>query len=105
VTVAPLRNPDPTWHCRVGRVRLRQHENVVQLGTPSSINYDPAMILANALSDGMSSVVVLGYDLNNEDYFAASIADGGTVLWLMERAKQRLMEIATAIERTGPTAA
>jgi len=37
------------------------------------------------------SVVILGYDEAGEEYFASSIADGGEVLWLLERCKQELM--------------
>ena len=39
----------------------------------------------------LDSVVILGYDEAGEEYFASSIADGGEVLWLLERCKQELM--------------
>jgi hypothetical protein len=36
---------------------------------------------------------VLGYDAGGDEYFASSYADGGTVLWLMERLKKRLLQV------------
>lgn len=36
--------------------------------------------------------MVLGYDRDGGEYMASSYADGGTVLWLLERCKARLME-------------
>ena len=39
----------------------------------------------------LDSVVILGYDKDEEEYFASSMADGGEVLWLLERCKIVLM--------------
>ena len=41
-------------------------------------------------SDG---VVVLGFDDDGELCFASSIADGGTVIWLLEQAKLALLNV------------
>lgn len=41
----------------------------------------------------LASVVIMGYDEAGEEYFASSIADGGTVLWLMERLKKKLLDV------------
>jgi hypothetical protein len=38
----------------------------------------------------LEGVVLLGYDKGGE-YFASSYADGGDVLWLLERCKLRLL--------------
>lgn len=40
----------------------------------------------------LTDVVIVGYDKNKEEWFASSIADGGTVLWLIERLKKQLLE-------------
>ena len=40
----------------------------------------------------LTDIVILGYDEAKEEYFASSIADAGTVLWLMERLKKQLIE-------------
>lgn len=50
-------------------------------------------VLRKALECGLDNVVIAGYDKDGEEYFAASIADGGTVLWLVERLKRQLLEI------------
>jgi len=42
----------------------------------------------------MEGVVIMGWDKDGEEYFASSYADGGTVLWLAERMKKLLMEVA-----------
>jgi hypothetical protein len=39
----------------------------------------------------LDGVVILGYDHDNNEVFASSYADGGTVLWLLERCKKRLL--------------
>lgn len=41
----------------------------------------------------LESIVVLGYDISGNEYFASSEADGGNVLWLLERAKKKLLEV------------
>lgn len=41
----------------------------------------------------LDKVVLIGYDKDGAEYFASSIADGGTVLWLTERMKQKLLEM------------
>ena len=41
----------------------------------------------------LDSVVILGYDKEGDEYFASSNADGGDVMWLIERAKKRLLDI------------
>jgi len=40
----------------------------------------------------LTDIVILGYDKDENEWFASSIADGGTVLWLMERLKKQLLE-------------
>lgn len=51
-------------------------------------------ILRKATEAEMTTVVVMGWDKSGDLYFASSVADGGDVLWLMEQAKKRLLEIA-----------
>lgn len=43
--------------------------------------------------DQLEGVVILGYNQDGEEYFASSYADGGDVLWLLERCKKKLLEI------------
>ena len=49
-------------------------------------------VLSRAQARDLESVVILGYDKDGNEYFSSSIADGGTVLWLTERARLKLMQ-------------
>ena len=40
----------------------------------------------------LEGVVIIGFDKEGGAYTASTYADGGTVLWLLEVCKQRLME-------------
>lgn len=41
----------------------------------------------------LEGVVILGYDLEGNEFFASSYADGGDVLWLLERCKLKLLGV------------
>jgi len=49
-------------------------------------------ILENAPKE-MQTAVVIGWDADGDFYFASSAADGADVLWLLEMAKKKLLEI------------
>lgn len=57
----------------------------------TKLNLPPDRILEGAIGE-LDSVVILGFDKSGEEYFATSYADGGDVLWLLERLKKRLLE-------------
>lgn len=60
----------------------------------TKLDLDPDQIL-DAAKGQLEGVVVLGF-CNDEDggfYAASSYADGGTVLWLLEQCKKRLLEM------------
>jgi hypothetical protein len=65
--------------------------NITYLDTP------PDRILESAIGN-LESVVILGYDKDEEEFFASSIADGGDVLWLLEKCKKKLLEYVGDIE-------
>lgn len=50
-------------------------------------------IISNAKKAKLDEIVVLGFGKDGDFYFGASKADGGDILWLLELAKRRLMEI------------
>jgi hypothetical protein len=58
----------------------------------TQLDFPPDRILEAAMGE-LEGVIIIGYDKNNKEYFASSYADGGTVLWLLERCKNRLMHI------------
>lgn len=44
----------------------------------------------------LEGVILIGYDKQGEEYFASSYADGGDVLWLLERMKLRLLNVESS---------
>jgi len=66
---------------------------VVPLGNITRLDLPTNRVLEGAKDHCSDGVVVLGFDDDGEFYFASSIADGGSVIWLMEMAKKRLLEV------------
>lgn len=64
--------------------------NVIDLPVVTRLDLDPDRVLTKAIGE-CESVVILGYDKDGEEYFASSLADGGAVLWLLERLKKKLL--------------
>lgn len=48
-------------------------------------------VLEKALGSDLKDVVVAGYTVDGDEYFASSVADGGDALWLLERCKKALL--------------
>lgn len=69
------------------------NDNVITLPVITRLDLDPQRVLEGALEAGLTGVVILGYDAAEEEYFAASYADGGDVLWLLERLKMKLLRM------------
>lgn len=69
-------------------------DNVVDLDVVTSLPLPSEKLLTKALENGVTNVVIIGYDPDGDFYFASSDADGGDVLWLLEIAKKRLLETA-----------
>jgi hypothetical protein len=57
----------------------------------TKLDLDPDMILENKKGQ-LEGVVIMGFDHDGKELFASSYADGGTVLWLLERCRIRLMQ-------------
>ena len=71
--------------------------NVVRLDVITNLDLQPDDVLQNSVGQYPGGVFVAGFDKNGQIKIASSIADGGTVLWVMEVAKVRLMAIAGEI--------
>lgn len=67
-------------------------DNVIPLGVVTRLDLPPDRILSEAIGK-LEGVVLIGWDLDGEIYKASSIADGGEVLWLLERTKAALLEV------------
>lgn len=68
--------------------------DVIDAHIVTSLDIPVERILARAAEANLKTVVVIGWDQDGDPYFAASIADGPEVLWLLELTKQRLFEVA-----------
>lgn len=64
---------------------------VVDIGCITKLDLPPDRILEAAKGE-LEGVVVIGFKKDGSEYFASSYADGGDVLWLLERCKKQLLE-------------
>ena len=68
---------------------------IIPLGNVTSLDLPVDRVLEEAKGHCPDGVVILGYGNDGQSYFASSIADGGSVLWLLEMCKKQLLEIAS----------
>jgi hypothetical protein len=57
----------------------------------TKLDLPPERVLEKAGGKELEGVVIMGFTKDGEEYFASSYADGGTVLWLIERCKAILL--------------
>jgi hypothetical protein len=70
-----------------------KNENVVQFSGITKLDLPAEHVLRQALEAGLTDVVIVGYTEDGEEYFASSVADGGSTLWMIERCKMALLSI------------
>ena len=63
---------------------------VIPLGCITRLDIPAERVLEQA-KDHMEHVVVMGWDKDGELYFASTFADGGEVMWLLEKCKAALL--------------
>lgn len=68
-------------------------DNVIPLGNITYLDNPPDRILEQSIGK-LEGCIVIGFDHEGGEYFCSSVADGGTVIWWLERAKFRLMQLA-----------
>lgn len=66
---------------------------IISFGGTTTLNMPPDKVLKSAIGK-LESVIIIGYDKNENEYFASSIADSGDILWLIERCKQELLTLS-----------
>lgn len=74
-------------------------DNVVELECVTTLDLPSERVLRRAAEAGLKSVIVIGEREDGSEYFCSSLADGGDVLWRMERAKLRLLRVGDGDER------
>jgi hypothetical protein len=67
-------------------------DNVVLFNGVTRLDMPADRILENALGK-LKGAIVIGYDHEGGEYFSSSYADGGDVLWLLERMKIKLLSV------------
>lgn len=67
-------------------------DNVVNLPVRTKLDLPPERVLDAAKDADLDGCFVIGRTKDGDLYFASSIADGGDILWLWEKAKPLLME-------------
>ena len=72
---------------------LKLAPNVSVLPVVTSLDVPTERVLNAALQTKLKSAVIIGVDENGELYFCSSMADGGEVLWWMEKAKLVLLGV------------
>lgn len=68
------------------------NDNVIEWGGITRLDIDPDKVLCAARTNNLTEVIVIGYTSDGNEYFAASKADGASVLWLLERIKMQLLQ-------------
>ena len=68
-------------------------DNVVELNNITKLKIPAKRVLKAAKKAGLTDVVIIGYDADGNEYFASSEPSGPEVMWLLERAKFKLMAI------------
>lgn len=65
---------------------------VVDLPVVTTLDLDPQRVLASALESGLQKVVIVGMTETGE-FFSSSVSDCDAVVWMLERAKLKLLRI------------
>lgn len=63
---------------------------VIPFGGITKLDLDPDIILENNKGQ-YEGFVIIGWDKEGNERFVGTYADGGTVLWLLERCKKLLI--------------
>lgn len=64
--------------------------DVIPLNNVTRLDLPVDRVLEAAKGE-LEGAILLGYTKEGEEYFSSTYADGGMVLWLIERLKQRLL--------------
>lgn len=67
-------------------------DNVILLGNITRLDLPADRVLQNSVGK-FKSVILLGENADGEFVFASTYADGGTVMWWLEMAKKKLLEV------------
>jgi hypothetical protein len=66
--------------------------NVIQFSGVTRLDLNPDIVLEGTKGK-LEGFLIAGYDKEGNEYFASTYADGGEILWLLERMKLRLLSV------------
>lgn len=66
---------------------------VINFSGITLLDFPVERIYKGAMKAKLKTLVVVGVDEDGDFYFASTKADGGEVLWYLELAKKRLLEV------------
>ena len=69
-------------------------DNVVEWDGETRLDVPSERVLQHAMDAGIEDVVVIGITREGDEWYESASADARTVLWLLERTKQRLLDTA-----------
>lgn len=75
--------------------------DIINLPTETTLDIPADKVIAAVAKHELVEVVVVGWRPDGDLFVAASSASGATSLWLLERAKQRIMEQPDGPQRRG----
>jgi len=73
----------------------RPSAEIVDLDVVTLLDTPPEKILGKAQKADLQAAIVIGWNKDDEFYFASTYADGPEALWLLEVAKLRLLKIGS----------
>ena len=71
--------------------------NVIPLGCITKLDQPVDRVLEEA-KEQLTGVIILGWTHDGAAYFASTMADGGEVIWLLEKCKKDLLDTAEELE-------
>jgi hypothetical protein len=83
-------------HARIGRVRMKEGgAEIVPLRLVSvgdGFRFDPDKLLAGAMGQGFTNLVILAEQADDDKLYIASMANAGEAMVMIERAKLQIIE-------------
>ena len=71
--------------------------DIIPFNGITSLDLDPDVVLEHTKGK-LEGFLIAGYDKDGNEYFASTYADGGDVLWLLERMKLRLLSVVEEVD-------
>lgn len=68
-------------------------DNVLLFPGLTPLPFNANVMLDKAKKADLESVVIVGYDKDDEFFFSSSLGDGAQVVWLLEKAKHELFKM------------